>query len=71
MSSDFLYQLHHELDGLDSASQAEVLAFVRSLKPLPDRPRLERIVGAISLEELAVMQAAIEEGCERIDVDEW
>jgi hypothetical protein len=42
-----------------------------ALPPGGSPAALMRVVGGISKEDLTRMEAAIEEGCERIDADEW
>ena len=62
------------LHDLSLEKQREVLAFTRSLKARPAGVKgasLLSFAGSIDAAELAQMQAAIEEGCERIDADEW
>ncbi|WP_442481322.1 hypothetical protein [Aeoliella sp. SH292] len=61
-----IQQLHDELSCLGQAQLTEVLAFVEALKAesKPLRPRLEKIVGGISAEDLAAMKLAIEQDCE-------
>ena len=60
-------------------AQARVVDFARTLTDPSNVPlrrgtpgkELLRIVGTISAEDLALMQQAIEEDCERIDPSEW
>ena len=62
-----------ELNELPLEQQQKVLAFARSL----NRPKgvkgasLLTFAKSISPAELAQMEEAIEEGCERIDPNEW
>ena len=63
-----------ELGDLPLEQQREVLAFARALKAQPEGVKgssLLNFAGYISPSDLAQMQEAIEEGCERIDIDEW
>lgn len=62
------------VEHLPGAEQARVLEYAKSLA----RPRrgvpgkdLLKFAGTISLEDLEIMRLAIEEGCERVDPDEW
>ncbi len=67
-------QIVDELNELPLEQQREVLAFARSLISQSKGVKgasLLGFAGSISPEELAQMQQAIEEGCERIDADEW
>lgn len=60
--------------GLAPSQQDEVLAFVRSLATTPvgvPGKELLGLAGAISLDELAVLQEAIEADCEQVNLDEW
>ena len=63
-----------ELNDLSLEKQQEVLAFARSLKSRPVGVKgssLLGFAGNIPSSDLAQMEEAIEEGCERIDADEW
>jgi len=64
-----------ELKNLPLGDQKEVLDFVRYLKFKQKKgvhgSVLLPFAGSIPAEELAQMQLAIEESCERIDSDEW
>ncbi|MEI6232456.1 MAG: hypothetical protein WCT04_05360 [Planctomycetota bacterium] len=68
-------EIQSELMTLPPTKQREVLAFARSLKEkkaigMPGASYFP-IVEDFSPEDLAEMDAAIWEGCERIDVDGW
>lgn len=69
-----------QLDRLDSKKQQQVLDFARALAVEEQEPR--GVPGTVLLEffqsldpidpqDLRMMEEAIEEGCERIDWDEW
>lgn len=63
-----------ELNELPLEQQREVLAFARSLKAQPsgvEGSSLLGFAGSITSSDLARMQEAIAEGCERIDPDGW
>lgn len=64
-----------QLDELGSEQQQRVLAFARRLagaKPSGVRGKdLLRFAGSIGADDLALMSRAIDEGCERIDLNEW
>lgn len=64
-----------ELDRLDPSQQLQVLHFVRALvltRPagVPGKDLL-RFAGTIDAQDLAIMTQAIEEGCEKVNPDEW
>jgi hypothetical protein len=76
MTSTVLKQeVSHELDLLPPEDQHKVLDFARALA---ERRRegvsgrdLLHFAGAIEKSDLEIMRKAIEEDCERIDVNEW
>lgn len=64
-----------ELDRLDPSQQLQVLHFVRALvltrhAGVPGKDLL-RFAGTIDAQDLAIMTQAIEEGCEKVNPDEW
>jgi hypothetical protein len=63
------------LGQLPVEQQRQVLEFAKTLTPPPaqgvDGASLLRFAGRIEEADLAAMSQAIEEGCERIDADEW
>jgi hypothetical protein len=64
-----------QLDQLGSDQQRRVLDFARSLatntsRRVPGKDLLS-FVGAISDDDLRMMTQAIEEGCERVNLNEW
>jgi len=74
MSDAVKEQILAQLAGLSEAQQRRVLDFARSLAASPDRVAgrtVLRFAGAIEEEDLQTMSRAIEEGCEKIDPDEW
>ena len=68
-------QIVRQLDGLSDRDQRRALDFVRSLSAakLEGVPggNLLRFAGAFEPEEARRISEAIEEGCERVDADEW
>ena len=73
MSDSVKEQILKQLVGLSEDQQLRVLSFARSLAS-PDGVAgsdLLRFAGAIEKAELQTMSQAIEEGCEKIDPDEW
>lgn len=70
-------QILDEVQRLDAVQQGRVLAFARSLSQPNQLPKgtsvdvLMQFAGAIPLEDLQEMAMAIEEGCEKVDPNEW
>jgi hypothetical protein len=63
-----------QIKALPENLQLRVLRYARTLVPTPpgvSGRQLLRFAGAISSDDLRVIQDAIEQGCERIDADEW
>ena len=61
-----------QMEKLPYDLQLRVLDFVKSLIPKGvEGKSLLRFEGAISDEDLRLMSQAIEENCERVDVNEW
>ena len=68
-------QILEQINDLPYAEQRRVLDFARALSQskvqgVPGKELL-RFAGAISKEDLKKMSAAIEEGCEKVDINEW
>jgi hypothetical protein len=68
-------QILSDLDRLSPEEQARAAEFVHSLasqtpKGIPGRD-LRRFAGILDPESAREMIEAIEEGCERVDLDEW
>ena len=68
-------QLLEQLGQLKPEQQQKVLAFAKALateqKQGTGGADLLRFAGAIDKNDLAEIQQVIEEGCERVDRDEW
>jgi len=66
-------ELREQLERLAPEGQREVLAYARALAVRPSSlpKNLVRFAGTIDSADLAAMSAAIEAGCEQINVDEW
>jgi hypothetical protein len=68
-------QLLEQVDRLGDQQQQQLLAFARSL--VGQRPtgvpgkELLPFAGAIEADDLSVIARAIQDGCEKIDLDEW
>ncbi len=74
MSDAVKEQILIQLAGLSEDQQQRVLDFARSLAASPDGVAgrtVLRFAGTIEAEDLQTMSRAIEEGCEKIDPDEW
>ena len=68
-------EIVEKLDSLAIDEQRRVLDFTRALaegkaEGIAGRDLL-RFAGTIEKGDLAVMERAIEEGCEKVDVNEW
>ena len=70
-------ELHQQLKSLPEPKQRQVLEYARSLASAPVRPRgvtgkeFLAMTGTIEPDDIELMKQAIEEGCERVDLDEW
>ena len=68
-------ELQQRLARLGPAEKQQMLEYARSLEDASPRgtppSALVRFFGRISAEDAKEMEAAIEEGCERIDQDGW
>ncbi len=64
-----------QLKALPYEMQWRVFEFARALAVSAPRgvpgPQLLRFAGAIPLDDLQLMRQTIEEGCERVDTNEW
>ena len=74
MSIDFNSEIQAELNRLGPDSQRRVLQYIRSLKR-GDAGTPGTVVadfaGAIPVDDLQLIQTAIENGCEQVDLNEW
>ncbi len=74
MSTDFNSEIQAELTSLGPEAQRRVLEYVRSLKRgeagTPGTVVAE-FAGAIPVDDLLLIQTAIENGCEQVDLNEW
>lgn len=68
-------QILNDLDRLSPAQQERAAALVHGLiSPRPKGASIEdlmSLVGTMDDESAREMREAIEEGCERVDLDEW
>lgn len=75
MSETIIGQVLEQLRTMPDRLQQEVLVFTRQLKAstqagVPGK-KLLQFADAISLEDLAIVQQAIAEDCEQVDLNEW
>ncbi len=67
--------LHDQLDQLPLEQQRQVLEFARALATAPVRGvpghTLVPFAGTIEADDLLTMTQAIEDGCEKVNPDEW
>jgi len=70
---DLSTQLLHDIQLLSEPQQQQVLAYVRTLQGAPPKSgaAFVQLAGTIPIEELRLMEQAIEEGCEQVDVNGW
>jgi hypothetical protein len=68
-------ELRETIHQLPLQQQQQVLAYARSLSGLPLKGvpgvSLLRFAGTIEADDLELMKQAIQEGCEKVDEDEW
>ena len=61
-----------QIDKLPHDLQARVLDIIKALTPKGvEGKSLLRFEGSISADDLQLMSKAIEEGCEKVDINEW
>ncbi len=75
MSADLEGEIESQLRVLPREEQRRVLEFARALvlsksQAIPGKELL-RFAGTIPIEQLQQINAAIEVGCERVDLNEW
>ncbi|NJR38750.1 MAG: hypothetical protein HC781_07745 [Leptolyngbyaceae cyanobacterium CSU_1_4] len=75
MSIPIIDEVVEQLKAMPQPLQRQVLDFVRLLVKAEVRgtpgQQLLRFAGSIPSDDLQLMREAIEQDCERIDVDEW
>ncbi len=68
-------ELHEQLERLPEPKQREVVEYARVLAA--EKPKgisgkeFLALTGTIEPDDIALMKQAIEEECERVDLDEW
>ncbi len=74
-NTEYKDRIVHELDNLNREQQKKMLDYLLRLKlsePIDTRGKdLLVFAGAISKEDLGVMERAIAEGCEKVDANGW
>ncbi|WP_346294167.1 hypothetical protein [Sphaerothrix gracilis] len=75
MNIPIVDEVVEQLKAMPQPLQRQVLEFVRLLVKAEVRgtpgPQLLRFAGSISSDDLQLMREAIEQDCERVDIDEW
>ena len=75
MSLSIIEQVVEQLSDMPQSLQRQVLHFARMLGNFRTQGtpgyKLLKFAGSIQSDELALMQDAIEEGCEQVDLDKW
>ena len=75
MSLSIIDQVIEQLNNMPQSLQQQVLQFARMLGQVRIQgtpgQKLLKFAGSIQSDDLALMQNAIEEGCEQVDLDEW
>jgi hypothetical protein len=75
IDTTFQQQIREQLEHLPAAQQQQVLEFARSLVKAKDRGMpgrdLLKFAGAIEAEDITIIEKAIHEGCEKVNLDEW
>jgi hypothetical protein len=75
MNIPIIDEVVEQLKVMPQPLQRQVLEFVRSLVKAEVRgtpgQQLLRFAGSISSDDLQIMREAIEQDCERVDIDEW
>jgi hypothetical protein len=75
MNIPIIDEVVEQLKVMPQHLQWQVLEFVRALVKAEVRgtpgQKLLRFAGSISPDDLQLMREAIEQNCERVDVDEW
>lgn len=75
MNIPIIDEVVEQLKVMPQPLQRQVLEFVRSLLKAEVRgtpgQQLLRFAGSISSQDLQLMREAIEQDCERVDIDEW
>ena len=75
MSASIIEQVVKQLSGMPQSLQQQVLQFARVIgqgrRQGTSGRQLLRFAGMIPIDELSLMQDAIEQDCGKVDLDEW
>ena len=75
MSASIIEQVVKQLSGMPQSLQQQVLQFARVIgqgrRQGTSGRQLLRCAGMIPIDELSLMQDAIEQDCGKVDLDEW
>jgi hypothetical protein len=75
MDTPIVGKVIEQMKALPYEMQWRVLEFTRALALSSPRGvagnQLLRFAGAVAMDDLDLMREAIEQGCERVDADEW
>ena len=75
MSTIIKMKVIEQLETLPENLQRQVLVFIQGLQSVVGRgvagKQLLKFAGSIPVDDLELMRQAIEDGCERVDVNEW
>jgi hypothetical protein len=73
--AEIQHQLYEEIDKLSAAEQLRLLATARELRSVTPKgtpwSEIKHLAGTLPDEDAREIMAAIEEGCENIDLDGW
>ena len=75
MNNDITTEVMRQLETLPEDLQRQVLEFVQAMQMLARRgapgKQLRQFAGAIPPHDLELMRQAIDQECDRVDLDEW
>lgn len=75
MSTSIKMKVIDQLETLPENLQQQVLVFMQGLQSVVGRgvpgKQLMKFAGSIPVDDLKLMRQAIEDGCERMEVNEW
>ena len=75
MKSRITSQVVQQLESLPENLQRQVLGYIQGLQSEPQvgapATQMLKFAGSIESEELEAISSAIEDGCEKVDANEW
>lgn len=75
ISQEYKSEMLSQLDMLDNEERETILKFIRSLVTTKGKgvegEKLLHFSGLINSNDLQLMERVIEEGCERVNLNEW